>query len=231
MSMIVIPFHWKDLPEAKQSTVVPICVAAHDDTGSEIDRRWFSEGVVPLYRWLLRLSKQVLDDKWRASEITERAVHTLWRRHGCKLGTSPQAQVATEARHAARDVRSEATRSDRRHMVPYLESDAKRYTEDYSRIYEANLDVDLILERMRQDGSIELEQIAIDLLRGRSVNQIARDMGIEVGSVTKRINRWKKENVIAPQCARRKNVHVRLLRNRAISKAASGIDSQKISES
>lgn len=228
--MIVIPFHWKDLPEEQQSAVVPICVAAHDETGAEIDQRWFSEGVAPLYRWLLRLSNRVLNDKWRASEITERAVHTLWRRHAGNLGVRPHSQVATEARYAAKDVRSEATRSDRRHMVPYLDSDANRLTQEYSRIYEVNLDVDVILERMRQDGN-GLEQIAIELLRGRSIDQIARDMGVKVGSVTKRINRWKKENVIAPQCARRKNVHVRLLRSRAISQTTSGIDSSKVSES
>jgi DNA-directed RNA polymerase specialized sigma24 family protein len=210
--MTIIPFGYKELPPEQQAVVTPICVASHDSTGTEIDHRWFTDGVAPIYRWLLGCAHRVLGDRLRASEITERAVHALWRRHGSELGTSPQKQVKAEASWAAKDVRSERSMSDRRYMVPLEGTMPVVDRKDYSRIYEARLDLDIIMERMRRDGQ-DLEYIATKLLDGYSYQDIASELGLEVETVWQRVCRWRKDNVIAPACVQRTS-YGRILRRR-----------------
>lgn len=194
MSMIVIPFQYNEMSATEQAKTIPICVDAHDHRGAEIDKRWFSEGVAPVYKFLLRCAQRVLGDPLRASEITERAVHALWKRHGSNLGICPPAQVTAEAKWAAKDVRSERSRFERDHVLCQQEQDRAPDRTDYERVYIAKLDLDLILERM-QSADEDIAIIANARLSGCTYEEIAAQLGMNANTLVVKFERWRKENV------------------------------------
>lgn len=74
MAVITIPF---DYDERIHPTIVPICVADTDAKGNPVHQRWIELGVVPAVDRLVAIAERLLSDKYRASEITEYAVHSL----------------------------------------------------------------------------------------------------------------------------------------------------------
>jgi hypothetical protein len=76
MPVITIPF---DYDERVHASVVPICVSDIDAEGSVIHPDWFEYGVLPVADKLRQISRRMLKDVWRVSEITEYAVHSVWR--------------------------------------------------------------------------------------------------------------------------------------------------------
>ena len=191
--MIVIPFQYNEMSAAEQAKTIPICVDAHDNHGAEIDRRWFFEGVAPVYKFLLRCAQRVLGDPLRASEITERAVHALWKRHGSNLGACPPAQVTSEAKWAAKKVRSNEYRQSTKCSEYCNEWYTAEDRTDYERVYIAKLDLDLILERM-QAADEDVAMIANALLSGVTYEELAAQLGIKANTLVVKLYRWRKEN-------------------------------------
>jgi len=77
MEIIIVPFDYK---EELNSSVVPICIGDIDSEGNPIYREWVERGVVPVADPLRKMGHRVLNDVWRVSELTERAVHSLSRK-------------------------------------------------------------------------------------------------------------------------------------------------------
>ena len=86
MAVITIPF---DYDEKLHGSVVPICINDTDSQGNVIHPDWFELGVEPIADRLRHVAHRVLHDVWRVSEVTERAVHSVWKNRGPDLGTDP----------------------------------------------------------------------------------------------------------------------------------------------
>src|ERR1017187_1842571 len=82
-----------DYNEESNFSVVPICIGDIDPEGNPIHRAWVEHGVVPIADPLWKIAPRVLSDVWRISEITERAVHSLSRKHHGDLGDEPSLRV------------------------------------------------------------------------------------------------------------------------------------------
>jgi hypothetical protein len=102
MPVITIPF---DYDEKRHPSVVPICVSGTDAEGNAIHPDWFEHGVVPVADNLRRIAQRILKDVWRVSEITEHAVHSVWRNRGADLPSDPEIVIYRRAKWHAEDLR------------------------------------------------------------------------------------------------------------------------------
>src|SRR5690349_16101117 len=103
MSVITVPF---DYSEITHPDIVPICIADSDEEGRPVHLGWIEHGVVPVVGGLIKISERLLSDRFRASEITEYAVHSLSRIHGANIGDHPGDRVLNSARLRAVDLRA-----------------------------------------------------------------------------------------------------------------------------
>ena len=94
MGVIIVPFNYN---EESNFSVVPICIGDIDSAGNPIHREWVEHGVVPVADPLRKIASRVLSDVWRVSEITERAVHSLSRKHHGDLGDEPSLRILKRA--------------------------------------------------------------------------------------------------------------------------------------
>jgi DNA-directed RNA polymerase specialized sigma24 family protein len=98
MPVITIPFDY-DARKYDES-LVPIFLNDTDERGEPIYFGWI-EAVVPVQDKLRSLSRRVLGDTWRVSELTEITVHHLWRKYHDNLGPYPSHRVYSTARRKA----------------------------------------------------------------------------------------------------------------------------------
>ncbi len=94
---VVVPQDYFDLPDSRRSRIIPICIAAKDRHGKLICPDWFSRGVEPVRRTLVRIAQYYLGDPWCVSEVAEETVHRLWARYGNALGDAPHRRVVKKA--------------------------------------------------------------------------------------------------------------------------------------
>lgn len=100
MAVITIP---SDYDERTHAHVIPICIADVDKKGNQVSRLWIDHGAAPAAEALIRIAHRYLADRYRASEITEFAVHSLSRVHGDDIGDRPTIMVRNRARLYAID--------------------------------------------------------------------------------------------------------------------------------
>jgi len=159
MGFIVVPF---DYNEELHSSVVPICIADMDCEGNPIHREWVEHGVVPVADPLRKIAKRVLNDAWRVSEITERAVHSLSRKHGGILGDEPSRRVLNRARWHAEDLRVGGRRARRKTEVELfavtLETLPDRY--DLFSDLETKETLTRLMEALDREGSHDICEMA-----------------------------------------------------------------------
>jgi hypothetical protein len=98
MGLIVIP---SDFVEGV-STIVPIYIQDQDEEGKPIAQGWIHAAtrVADGLRWL---SREILLDEWRASELADETVQDLSGEHGERLGERPHDQVFKHAKWKALD--------------------------------------------------------------------------------------------------------------------------------
>ncbi len=114
MAVITIPFDYNEITHPQ---IVPICIADTDAKGNLVCPVWIEHGVVPVVDRLVRIAERVLLDKFRASEITEYAVHSLSRKYGDNVGDRPAVRVLNRARLHAEDLRVGGRRARRKFDV------------------------------------------------------------------------------------------------------------------
>jgi DNA-directed RNA polymerase specialized sigma24 family protein len=107
VSVITIPFDY-DL-ERHGESVVPIYVRGTDDDGEQIYFGWI-ESVIPIQDRLRALSRRVLGDVWRVSELTEITIHHLWHKYRNNLGHNPSHRIYSTARRKARGIEDPGAR-------------------------------------------------------------------------------------------------------------------------
>lgn len=116
---VTIPFDYD--PVATPASVIPICVARRDDFGETIAWGWF-EALVPIADKVRGLSRRVLLDVWRSSELAEGSVHDMWYEHGPDVGPFASAQLYHQAKWMAQDMKHGGWRRRRGVELPLPEA-------------------------------------------------------------------------------------------------------------
>jgi DNA-directed RNA polymerase specialized sigma24 family protein len=184
MDVITIPFNYA---EANDPTIVPICIADTDALGNPVHREWIDQGVVPVTDQLVRTAERLLGDKFRASEITEYAVHSLSRTHGSRIGDRPTVNVLNRARHNAIDLRAGGRRYRRKLNVELfsrtLDSIEDQY--DFAGAVEAQVTLDRIMSEVERLGLDHVREILPYMLNNVEGKELSRRFGQKRNTVTK----------------------------------------------
>ncbi len=143
MPVITIPFDYD--PQEQRDSVVPIFLTDTDESGERICLEWI-DAVVPVQDRLRALSRRVLGDVWRVSELTEITIHHLWHRYRDNVGFNPSHRVYCTARRKAHSLEDPGARV---HLGLNLSLDA--------------------LEEYRRDALVGSDASA-EMMFGRSLN-------------------------------------------------------------
>lgn len=183
MPVVTIPF---DYDERVHESVVPICVCDTDPEGNVIHPAWFELGVAPMAGQLRRLAYRMLNDVWRVSEITERAVHSVWRSRGADLGTDPGVIVYTNAKWHARDLRAGGKRARTGYDVELFEEtlDLLRERFDFAAAAEAKDLLDKLVAQAAELGMSEAVAMVPMMLRGCSADEYVKKFGKKRNTLT-----------------------------------------------
>ncbi len=195
MQVVTIPFDYQELAPAQQAAIVPICIKATDDEGAAIDWGWF-EATARVQDPLRALARSWLDDVWRVSEITEAAVHSLWKKHRHRLGLCPSKRVFAAAKWQARDRRS-GTWHNRRGILLGLDDlevvVRERVLADpqnYGRVYDNELYFKELAERLEAEGRSDVSEILKLLRDGCTWDEVGRKMRKAPDAARMQFHRW-----------------------------------------
>ena len=188
MPVITIPF---DYDERTHPAVVPICIADTDQHGNLVHRGWIELGVVPVADGLLKIADRLLGDKYRGSEITEYAVHSLSRTHGDQVGDRPSVMVLNRARLFAVDQRAGGRRNRCRLDVELFTEtlDALEDQYDFAAHLAARDTLDKIVEQLDLLGLQHVKEILPLMLRNAEGSELTGRFGQKRNTVTKQFYR------------------------------------------
>ena len=184
----VVPF---DFSEEAYPSVVPICIADTDSEGNPISPAWIELGVVPVADPLRKVADEVLSDCCRVSEITERAVHRLSRKHQGRLAPKPSRLVFNYAQRYAIDLRAGSRRA-RRNLEVQLSVAGLETVPDQSDPF---ADVLLretwqrLLDALDQDGSPDLREVAVMMIKNRPAREFEDRFGESRNTLCQRFYR------------------------------------------
>jgi hypothetical protein len=183
MPVITIPF---DYDEKLHSSVVPICICDTDLEGKVIHPDWFEFGVAPVADNLRRVAHRVLNDVWRVSEITERAVHSIWRNRGSNLGTEPGIVVYKRAKWYAEDLRAGGRRARSGTEVELFSETVDRLKDQFDLVSEAeNRDtLDKLVAQASELGMADAAAMVPMMLRGCSAEEYVQRFGKRRNTLT-----------------------------------------------
>ena len=164
MPVFTVPL---DYDETIDHSTVPICVSAVDDAGNPVHFEWIQHGVAPIADKLVRLADGLLQDRWRASEITEPVVHQLSRDFGPELGVDPSARVLSGARWYAYDLRAGGRRARRRTEVELFSNTLESLEDqvDLARSLMAKNMLDRLVGQLTELGMHEVREMVPMMLR------------------------------------------------------------------
>ena len=165
MEVIIVPFDYK---EESNFSVVPICIGDIDSDGNPIYREWVDRGVVPVADQLRKISKRVLNDVWRVSELTERSVHSLSRKHGGDLGDDPTLRVLKLAHWYAEDLRVGGRRVRRKTEVELLATKLETLQDQFDLVSDlaAKDTLDRLMDELDRQGLHDIREMVPMMLRG-----------------------------------------------------------------
>jgi hypothetical protein len=188
MAVITIPF---DYSEITHPQTIPICIADTDANGNPVHAGWIEHGVVPVVDRLVRIAGRVLSDKYRASEITEYAVHSLSRIHGDNIGDRPAIKVLNRARFHAEDLRVGGRRARRKLDVELFVGtlDSLQYQFDLAAALEAEQMLDKIVEQLDILGLDHVKELLPWMLRNADGHELTSHFGQKRNTLTTRFYR------------------------------------------
>lgn len=195
MQVVTLPFDYEELSPSEQAGIVPICIQAADEGGNPIDWGWF-EAASRVQDRLRELARLVLDDIWRASEITEAAVHNLWHKHGHDLGFLPSRQVYVAAKWEARNRKAGSWRNRRGVLRTFddLEEVVRKRVlvdpENYSRVYDNELYFEGLCKQLEAEGLHDVSKMLKLVRNGCTWDEIGRQIGKGPDSARIRFKRW-----------------------------------------
>lgn len=196
MAVITIPF---DYDERTQPRVVPICIADTDSSGNMVHRGWIEAGVVPVTDRLLKIADRLLSDRYRASEITEYAVHSLSRTHGENIGDRPSVKVLNRARLYAVDLRAGGRRNRRRLDVELFTETLEALEDQYDLVADltARDMLDKIVEQLDVLELHRVKELLPLMLRNASGSELASMFGQKRNTITKQFYRGMRKAAYA----------------------------------
>ena len=188
MAVITIPY---DYLERTDPSVIPICIADTDPHGNPVHRQWVDLGVVPVVDRLLAIADRLLGDKFRGSEITEYAVHSLSRTHGENVGDRPTVQVLNRARRHAEDLKFGGRRYRRMLDVELFDKTLLALEDQYNfaQHLEAQDMLDVILEQVDALGLERVKELLPQMLRNAEGQELTKQFGQKRNTITKRFYR------------------------------------------
>ncbi len=183
MPVITIPF---DYNEKIHPSVVPICICDTDANGNQIHPAWFELGVAPVADQLRRMTRRILHDVYRVSEITESAVHSVWRSRGPDLGTNPEFVVLKRAKWHAEDARAGGRRARTGYDVELFSETVDRLCDDFDLIAEAETKdvLDKLVAQAAELGMTETVEMIPMMLRGCSADEYVKRFGKKRNTLT-----------------------------------------------
>jgi len=195
MQVVTIPFDFPELSPAQQAAIVPICINSTDEEGAAIDWGWF-EATARIQDPLRALARSWLDDVWRVSEITEAAVHSLWKKHRHRLGRCPSKRVFAAAKWEAKDRRAGTWQSRRRVLLGLDDLEAvirDRVLADpqnYGRVYDNELYFKELGERLDAEGHGEVSEILKLIRDGCTWDEVGTKMRKQPDAARMHFHRW-----------------------------------------
>jgi len=188
MALITIPF---DYDETRERSVIPICIEDTDSQGNRIHPGWFERGVVPVADGLRRIAARLLHDTWRVSEITEMAVHSLWRTHGSDLGDEPSLRVLKRAHSYAEDLRVGGRRARRKSDVELFTATLATLEDhfDLATHLEAKDTLDQIVAELERLGLNDVRDMVPMMLRDCDAHDFTSRFGKARNTLTQRFYR------------------------------------------
>ena len=188
MALITIPF---DYDETRERSIIPICIEDTDSHGNRIHPGWFERGVVPVADRLRGLAARLLNDTWRVSEITEKAVHSLWRTHGSNLGDEPSLRVLKRARGYAEDLRVGGRRARRKSEVELFTATLATLEDhfDLAAHLEAKDTLDRIVAELERLGLDDVREMVPMMLRDCDGHEFTSRFGKSRNTLTQRFYR------------------------------------------
>ena len=192
MAVITIPFDYD--PQRDGESLVPIYLNDTDDNGETIFFGWI-EAVVPIQDKLRALSRRVLGDVWRVSEVTDLTIHHLWHRHRDNLGCNPSFRVYTTAKRTAHGLEDPGARA---HLALNLSLDAlEEYrrdaligdTADTEGAYRMSLDLQRFEGKLKALGKKRELEVYRLLRAGYYWHEIGQRVGENPNTVYRRFRR------------------------------------------
>jgi hypothetical protein len=185
MGLIVIP---SDFVEGV-SRIVPIYIQDHDPKGKPIAPGWIHAAarVAGGLRWL---SREFLQDEWRASELADETVQDLSGKHGDRLGERPHDQVFTHARWKALDKSVGGIRARKGLDVELLEHILHTLQEprDFAEDVEVKLLLDRLIKRLSDLGLNDVQK-TLELALHNGDFEFLSEIGESRNTVSKRF--WR----------------------------------------
>ena len=188
MAVIIVPFDYK---EESKFSVVPICIGDIDSDGNPIHREWVEHGVVPVADPLRKIAERVLKDVWRVSELTERTVHSLSRRHGGNLGDDPTLRVLKQAHWYAEDLRVGGRRVRRKTEVELFTETLETLEDQFdlvSRLVVTDT-LDRLMEELDRQGMHDIREMVPMMLRECDAREFVSKFGKSRNTLSQRFYR------------------------------------------
>jgi len=188
MGFFVVPSNYS---EKTHPSVIPICVADTDSEGNPIQRAWVECGVVPVADPLRNIAERVLREPWRVSEITERAVHWLSRKHHGSVAAEPSRRVLNHARWYAADLRAGSRRARRKADVELYAAKLQTFPEQYDLISDllARDTFNRLMQALDRHGSHDIREMASMMLRDCVAAEFEGRFGQSRNAVSQRFYR------------------------------------------
>ncbi|HXJ44489.1 MAG TPA: hypothetical protein VNH18_34700 [Bryobacteraceae bacterium] len=191
-SVVNIPFGY----DPDRDRILPICLPSRDDEGQAIAWGWF-EAVARIENPLRRLTRNALGDEVYVSELTERALKIVWKKHGENFGQSPSARIYRQAEWSARDLKVGGSERDRRGLNVALEDlhEALQGTllidsRNYELQYNEEIDLAKVGALFKCRGLDDVEEMLRHTRDGCSWKEIGQRMNCDPNVAQRRFRRW-----------------------------------------
>ena len=185
MGFITIP---SDFVEG-ESKVVPICIRDEDGFGNRIAQGWIN-GVIQAADGIRRVSRRILLDEWRSSELADETLQDLWAVHGEDVGMRPHSRVYSHAKWKALDKRAGGIRARKGLEVSLLDHIFRTLREpcDFAADVERREFVDRLRNRLIDLNMADVQQM-VDLALHDSDVDVVSQFGQSRNALSKRF--WR----------------------------------------
>jgi hypothetical protein len=192
MAVITIPFDYD--PRRDGGSVVPIYLNDTDDNGETIFFGWI-EAVIPVQDKLRAVSRRVLGDVWRVSELTDLTIHHLWQKYRENVGRNPSFRVYATAKRTAHGLEDPGARV---HLALNISLDALEEYRDYALIrdtrdtesaYGTTLDLRRFEAKLKELGRKDEFEVYRMLKAGYYWYEIGQRLGKHPNTIYRRFRR------------------------------------------